>query len=125
AYTEATAVAADIKWLVSPQSLVDVKELNDSRSGSYHVGQAGDVTAIQLNKMMDLQTVYTLMDSLTRDLAQVFLLNSAVTRDAERVTAEEIRANIQELETSHGGIYSRLADEWQRPLIMMLLAEEK
>jgi hypothetical protein len=56
-----------------------------------------------------------------RRIAAAFLLNNSVTRDAERVTAEEIRMQAQELEGSYGGVYSRLATELQLPLAKRLL----
>jgi len=54
------------------------------------------------------------IQGLERELAQAFLLNSSAVRDAERVTAEEIRFIAMELESAFGGLYSRLALEWQR-----------
>jgi hypothetical protein len=51
-----------------------------------------------------------------------FLLGTAVTRDAERVTAEEIRMQAVELETALGGVYSRLAVDLQLPLVRWLLS---
>jgi len=61
-------------------------------------------------------------------MAQAFLLNSAVQRDAERVTAEEIRFMAAELEDALGGVYSLLAQEFQLPLVnrmMDLMTREK
>lgn len=54
-------------------------------------------------------------------LERAFMLASSVQRDAERVTAEEIRAMIGELEQGLGGVYSVLAEELQRPLIVTVL----
>jgi hypothetical protein len=54
-------------------------------------------------------------------LSAAFLLNTSVQRQAERVTAEEIRFMAQELETSLGGVYSILSQEFQLPLINLLL----
>jgi hypothetical protein len=54
-------------------------------------------------------------------LASAFLLNSSVQRAAERVTAEEVRYMAQELETALGGVYSILSQEFQLPLINLLL----
>jgi len=50
-----------------------------------------------------------------------FLLNSSVQRSAERVTAEEVRYMAQELETALGGVYSILSQEFQYPLVNLLL----
>lgn len=45
------------------------------------------------------------------------LLNSAVQRNGERVTAEEIRYVAGELEDTLGGVYSLLSQELQLSLI--------
>ena len=114
-------IMGDIKFLVNPASLVDVELLNTSAAGSYHSGREGDVVAIQTNKQSDAQFILSMIERNERNLAQAFLLNSAMTRDAERVTAEEIRMLANELETSNGGVYSRLALQWQVPTANILL----
>jgi hypothetical protein len=50
-----------------------------------------------------------------------FLLHTAVTRDAERVTAEEIRLQAAELESTLGGIYTNLSFLLQYPIARKLL----
>lgn len=107
------AIMGDIKFLVNPASLVDVPTLNRAGPGTYHSGRADDVTAIQLDKQSDAQFIAALIERYERQIAQAFLLNSQLTRNAERVTAEEIQMQANELETSNGGIYSRLAGTWQ------------
>lgn len=114
-------IMGDIKFLVNPASLVNVEELNSSAAGSYHSGREGDVTAIQTQKQSDAQFILSMIERNEKNLAQAFLLNSAMTRDAERVTAEEIRMLANELETSNGGVYSRLALQWQVPTANILL----
>lgn len=116
-----TGIAADIKFLVDPSSVIDVNEFNKSDSGSYHSGKEGDITTPQLNKQFDMQFVENAVLRFQQQIGQAFLMNSSVTRNAERVTAEEIRYVAQELEISHGGIYSRFADEWQLKLAILLL----
>jgi hypothetical protein len=118
---DAVGVAADIKFLVNPTSQVDIVQINKSASGSYHTGVEGDITTVKLDKMMDLQLVEAAIERFSRQIAQAFLLNSAVARDAERVTAEEIRYVAQELELSHGGVYSRFAADWQAPTARLSL----
>jgi hypothetical protein len=90
-------------------------------SGSYHSGKDGDIVAVTLNKLNDAQFISSMIERYERQIAQAFLLNSQLTRQAERVTAEEIRAQAQELETSNGGIYSRLAAQWQVPTATIVL----
>lgn len=107
------AIMGDIKFLVNPASVVDIPTLNRSGPGTFHSGRAEDVTAIQLDKQADAQFIAALIERYERQIAQAFLLNSQLTRNAERVTAEEIQMQANELETSNGGIYSRLAGTWQ------------
>ena len=114
-------IMGDIKFLVNPASLIDVPALNTSKAGSYHSGREGDVTAIETKKQNDAQFILGMIERHERNLAQAFLLNSSMTRDAERVTAEEIRMVANELETSNGGVYSRLALQWQVPTANILL----
>ena len=54
-------------------------------------------------------------------MSYAFLLNTAIQRDAERVTAQEIRYMAQQLETAMGGIYSLLSQEFQLPLVTILM----
>lgn len=115
------AIVADVKLLVDPSSTIDPQELNESPAGTYIPGRAEDITCPQFGVEFNLAGINEKIASLERELAQAFLLTSAVTRDAERVTAEEIRMQATELETAHGGIYSRLAAEWQTPLVGIVL----
>jgi hypothetical protein len=50
-----------------------------------------------------------------------FLMNSSVQRNAERVTAEEVRFMASELEDALGGVYSILSQEFQLPLVHRLM----
>lgn len=115
------AIAADLKFLVDPAGATDVKELNKAKSGSYVSGRKDDIHALQVDKANDWNIVLQVIQSYEKRIGLAFLLGSAVTRDAERVTAEEIRYQAQELETSLGGVYSRLAEELQLPLANLLL----
>lgn len=120
-YVTLAAIASDIKFLVDPTSTLDPVELNASASGTYHAGRKDDVTTVQLDKLSDVQTVMAAIQGYQQQIGRAFLLNSAVRRDAERVTAEEIRADINELDMAHGGIYSRFSEEWQLHLAVLIL----
>ncbi len=121
ALVDMVGITADIKFLVDPASTIDVKQLNDSASGSYHSGKEGDVTTVQLDKINDIQIVENAVARFQNQIARAFLLNSSVPRDAERVTAEEIRYVAQELELAHAGTYSRFAEEWQLRVAVLML----
>lgn len=121
AEVDLVGIAADIKFLVDPGSTCDVKEINDSDSGTYHSGKKDDITVMQINKLSDMQIIEGMVQRLEQQIGAAFLLQSATTRNAERVTAEEIRENAKELDIANGGIYSRFADEWQYRVAVLLL----
>lgn len=123
AYVEVMAVLADIKFFVHPSAEATPEELNKSARGTYHTGKEGDIHVPQILRGLDFQILAQTIEKYERELGAAFLLNSAMTRDAERVTTEEIRAQANELETGFGGIYSSLAGEWQAPLATRLLLE--
>lgn len=124
ALLEGIISAAAIQYLVNPASVVDVVALNKAKNGAYHSGRDGDIVAIKSDKHLDFQQVRQVLDDYQRQLAQAFLMNSELTRDAERVTAAEIRKDAQELEMSFGGIYSRFTEDWQEPVARLLLSRQ-
>lgn len=121
AITEASGAAAKVIFLVHPNSITKPEALTRAENLSFVLGQASDIDVLQIEKYNDLQVAQTHVKELTQQLSKVFLLNSAIQRNAERVTAEEIRYMAQELETALGGLYSVLAKEFQRPYITLRL----
>lgn len=115
------AEAARILRIVDPNAGIDVEELALADSGDFLTGFADRISTLQLDKNQDFNTVWNLMTSVERRLSQAFLLASNTIRDAERVTAEEIRAVAQELEDALGGTYTVLSAEVQRPYANRLL----
>jgi len=119
---EFAAVASKIVFLVHPNSTTDVEEVNRAESGEAVTGSKADIDTLQLEKFADFQVAEKVVASLENQIARAFLLRSAMTRDAERVTAEEIRAIAQELEDVLGGVYTVQANELQLPLVRRLMA---
>lgn len=115
------AEAARILRVVDPNAGIDVEELAAAESGDYLTGFAERIKTLQLDKNQDFETVWNVATSVERRLSQAFLLASNTIRDAERVTAEEIRAVAQELEDALGGTYTVLSAEVQRPYANRLL----
>ena len=57
------------------------------------------------------------MSQINDRLAYAFLLTESTIRNADRVTAEEVRLVTQSIERQLGGIYSVLSSEFQIPLV--------
>lgn len=121
AILEASAEAARLIYLVKPNAVITPKKLQDARSGDVLLGEMDDVGVLQADKRLDVGMAQQEAEVLRTDLATIFLLDSAVRRNAERVTAEEIRRVSQELEVALGGIYSTLANVLQEPLVRLYL----
>ncbi|ASL24415.1 putative head to tail connector [Alteromonas phage vB_AspP-H4/4] len=123
AMVDYATVVTDVKNLVNPTGMTDVRALTEAPSGAYVQGREQDIFAYTASKDMGQASAFLneRFDSVARRVASAFLLNSQVTRDAERVTAEEIRMQAHELESSLGGVYSRLASELQLPLAKRLM----
>lgn len=114
---EVASESSRILHLVRPGAATDVEEFQDAETGDFIVAEAEDILPYQLNKFADMQSTVFMLQELKKELQYTFLLNSAIQRDAERVTATEIQYIAQEIETSLGGYYSVLAQEFQAPYI--------
>lgn len=115
------AVASRIVHVVDPNSMIDVEELNRAETGEYITGYVDKVQSLQLEKSQDFQVASAVAERLELRLSHAFMLQSGTVRNAERVTAEEIRAMAQELENVLGGVYTVMSAELQLPLIRRLL----
>lgn len=116
-----TTLITDVKFLVNPSGQTDVAVLNKAPSGSYVYGLEQDVFPLVADLRDAANFLTGQFEQVARRIGAGFLYNTAVVRDAERVTAEEIRMQANELEGSLGGVYSRLALELQKPMASMLL----
>jgi hypothetical protein len=117
AVTEAAAAAARVIPLVNPNGMTNIEDLMQAENGQPVSGRKDDVSFMQLEKFADLNFVNQQIERIERRLARAFMLAASVTRDAERVTAQEIRVLTAELEQTLGGIYSALAQTLQKPLV--------
>lgn len=118
---EAASESARILYLIKPNAILTPKKLAAAKSGDAIQGNPDDVSTLQADKRLDLQIAQQEAQDIKTDLSTIFLLDSAVRRNAERVTAEEIRKVSQELEVALGGIYSTLANVLQEPLVRLYL----
>lgn len=118
---ESSAASAKVVFMVKPNAVTKKRDLVESANGDIITGHREDVSTLQADKQYDLQVVERVINTLNERLAFAFLLQSGVIRDAERVTAEEIRKLANELESSLGGLYSLLSQEFQLPLVNLLM----
>lgn len=122
AQIQGAILSSEFRWLVNPAGTTKPEDFRDSENGSAIPGVKDDVSLVQSGKSADLAVMQGVLSDYVNRIGRGFLLGSAITRDAERVTAEEIRMQAQELETSLGGAYSRLAVDFQMPMAYWLMA---
>lgn len=113
---QAALLASEFRWLVNPTGMTSVEDFTASANGAALPGMKGDVELISSGVENNLQTNLNIQQIYINRIGAGFLLQTAVTRNAERVTAEEIRMVAEELEGGLGGGYSRIAVDVQVPV---------
>ena len=121
AIVEGSLIAAKAIFLVNPNGMTRADVLARSENGAIVAGNASDVEALQIQKSTDFSTALQTMQIIERRLNFAYLSNEAIQRNAERVTAEEIRVMSQQLDAGLAGAYSLLSAELQLPLIKRVL----
>lgn len=107
------ALAVKTILFVRPGSPIARDKLQKAKNGDVLSGSAEDVTILRIEKQADLNVAINMLERLEQRLGMSFLMNTSIQRNAERVTAAEIRFMAAELEAALGGFYSRLATDLQ------------
>jgi hypothetical protein len=121
AILEGSAASAKILFLVSPNGTTKAKALAESPNGAIVSGNAADVSVLQIGKQADLTVALNTITMIKDRLSKAFMVTTDLFRDAERVTAMEIQAIIRQVEKTLGGLFSLLSQEFQLPLIKIIL----
>lgn len=121
AIVEGSAISAKILFLVNPNGTTDQETLAKSENGAIVDGNADDVSVLQSEKQADFNITFQTITQISERLSFAFLLNTAIQRKGERVTAEEIRYMSQELDSALGGMFALLSQEFQLPLVTIIM----
>tara|TARA_B100000745_G_scaffold122814_2_gene79700 strand:+ start:8638 stop:10197 length:1560 start_codon:yes stop_codon:yes gene_type:complete len=125
---EAAAAASKCLFLVAPNGVTRARTIAEAPNGAIVEGNASDVSVLGLNKNNDFAIASATIQTISDRLAYAFLLTDNAIRQAERVTAAEVRLVTQSIERQLGGIYSVLSQEFQLPLVrhlMLQMSKEK
>lgn len=123
AIVKMSMISAKVIGLVNPAGITQVRRLTKAQTGDFVSGRPEDISFLQLEKAADFSVARVVSESIEARLSYAFMLNSAVQRTGERVTAEEIRYVASELEDTLGGVYSILSQELQLPMVRVLLKQ--
>lgn len=113
---EFVAISSRVIPMLNPNGILTAKDLTEAKNGEPVIGNDGDVTFLQIERYNDFRVAKEMIDELSNRLAFAFLMNTAIQRPGERVTAEEIRYMARELEDTLGGTYSVQSVDLQLPL---------
>lgn len=122
AVLEGTAASAKVVFMVAPNGTTKARDIAKAENGAIVAGNPAEVGVLQVGKQADLSVAMSTIQTITERLAYAFLMNSAIRRSGERVTAEEVRYMAGELEDALGGVYSILSQEFQLPLVNRIIA---
>ena len=119
ALVEGAAAASKVIFLVSPSSTTKPSTIAKAANGAIVQGRKDDVEVIQVGKTADFSTAANVAQSIEKRLLEAFLVMNV--RNAERVTAEEVRLTQLELEQQLGGIFSLLTVSFLIPYLARTL----
>lgn len=116
--TEIIALMCKVLFMVDPASGVNPKSLSTAPNGAFRSGRADAVTTIQVQKIQELMAAMQFHERLAAQVNRAFAVPEV--RNAERVTAEEIRFLQTQLERSLGGSFPLLALDLQLPTVRQI-----
>ena len=119
ALVEGASVASKVIFLVSPSATTKPATLAKAGNGAIIQGRPEDVGVVQVGKTADFATAANLSQQIEKRILEAFLVMNV--RQAERVTAEEVRLTQLELEQSLGGLFSLLTVEFLIPYLNRIL----
>ena len=119
ALVEGSSVSAKVLFLVSPSATTNPQTLANAGNGAIIQGRPEDVGVVQVGKQADFATAAQLASQIEKRILEAFLTLNI--RNAERVTAEEVRLTQVELEQSLGGLFSLLTVEFLVPYLNRIL----
>lgn len=116
---EGAAAASKVVFLLSPSSTTKPQTLANAGNGAIIQGRPEDVSVVQVGKQADMATAAQLAQSIEKRINEAFLVMSV--RNAERVTAEEVRLTQLELERQIGNTFALLTVELLIPYLNRIL----
>ncbi|MDR3473420.1 MAG: portal protein [Devosia sp.] len=128
AIRDGAAMASRNITMIRPNASAGInlrRKIASANNGDFIVGNPEDVSMLQFQNTPGLQVVQAELAALKQELGAAFMLTSSVIRNAERVTADEVRRVSQELDSVQGGAYSLLSSDMMRPRVDRLIWQMK
>lgn len=120
--TDVAVSGSLVNWGVDPAANLRPNDWANREQGQAFALKQNQVFPLVSQVGQHLQLAQSAKAELVATLHRVFLMFTAIQRDAERVTAEEIRLVANKLEETHSGLYTLIAESLQRPLALNAIA---
>lgn len=121
ALQDAAAAMAWFLFLVNPGGQTKLKDVKDADNLDIISGQAEDVTVPQTQKASEARFVGEQFGESSRRIGFSYALQTSIQRPGERVTAEEWERMAGELDQVMGGLYTVLAQTFQRWFVLRFI----
>ena len=124
AYTESliNGMAASSTFFmgVSPTGVTELTDLASAQNGEWVAARQEDLYVLSPAQTMNpqIQQTQNSVEMMRREIGEAFLMNRGSIRNAERVTATEVRMIGQELEQVLGGAFSSIARDLLVPMVL-------
>lgn len=118
ALAEGATLSCEFRWLVANSGVATIDAIKESTNGQAVAGRKEDVSGVSLGDANRVSPLVGIIQVWEARLSRGFLYVASQIRQAERVTAEEIRLLVDELEQAYGGAYTTLADNTVKPLLL-------
>lgn len=117
AIVEGSLAGSKFIFLAREDAGVTADQLSRADNLACMSGDFEKIGVVQTQKHQDLGVALQALGVIEQRLARAFVSLKSIQRDAERVTAEEVRLMANELEEGLGGVYSTLTRELQQKII--------
>jgi len=118
---DGAAMASRHVTMVRSNSRNLIKKITDADNGDVIAGDPEAVGMLKFENIPGMQITQAALEALKMEVGAAFAMQSAVQRDAERVTAFEIQKLARELEDILGGVFSQLSNDIQGPRLDVLM----
>lgn len=110
------ALACRLVMLADPTGVTKAANVNQAQDGQVVPGRQADLAPVNWGEFKSFAELSQYMQPIVERVSRAFLMTAGTVRQAERVTAEEIRMLANELEARLGGAYTRLVNSLQIPV---------
>lgn len=120
---EGMAASSRFFMAVSGSGTTDIDDLMTANNGDWIQARQEDVFVLSPSGTMRPATdaAFNAVNTMRQEVAKSFLMTAGQVRQAERVTATEVRLQAQELEQKLGGAFSAISRDLMQPILQRVM----